>query len=598
MKTSLIFCFFIGLISLSQSIILDFEELKFSSYETRAWRSGMFSPRDAWSHSSPGNGHSYVTFNGSVTLQNIHPANVTGEFSFALVHHSHRDLVGVTVDNELHYCCTKELVKQGLCDETDTLAIKNGTIWKPLIITKKTFGVEMSLALNFTHNIQTSGRYYLFIANCMDYTDADAEEPIVILNGQSVWMNPFGYIAGSLYPFIPFFRWLAIAYSVIIGVWTVASLIKWRELLRIQHYISVVLLLSLLEATTRYFDYSHLNDTGYRSAALVSFSIIFATVKSTVVRMLFLIVSMGYGIVRPTLGADGRRVCFVGGIYFIASLIYNITEYLEYESSEVVTFFVIITILAVAFLDGVFYWWIFYALHRTASQLKIRQQTVKLLVYRRFAAVLLGSVVASVIFSFYQIVHMSSVDEDGSWATDWIFTSYWHVLFFVLLVAVMVFCRPSKNARQYAYSEELNILDDDDEEMVLSGVSWSEVQQRQSAHLSGGEDTFMECAAPQPATDGHTRDILTMLEGGVEREDGAVGERPSPAAASTGPAVPASTRTGSKLREGDAAPSDREMMSELEMWEREQRRLNEEKNKLLASFALNDDEDDLSNKLD
>jgi hypothetical protein len=54
-------------------------------------------------------------------------------------------------------------------------------------------------------------------------------------------------------------------------------------------------------------------------------------------------------------------------------------------------------------------------------------------------------------------------NEDKRWDTLWAFEGMWHVIYFVVLVAIAFLWRPSANATAYAYSEQLNTDPDDDE---------------------------------------------------------------------------------------------------------------------------------------
>ncbi|CAI0552291.1 unnamed protein product [Linum tenue] len=68
-----------------------------------------------------------------------------------------------------------------------------------------------------------------------------------------------------------------------------------------------------------YFEYANFNANGSRPAAITFWAVTFSAVKKTVSRLLLLVVSMGYGVVRPTLGALTLKVLLLGVGYFMAS---------------------------------------------------------------------------------------------------------------------------------------------------------------------------------------------------------------------------------------------------------------------------------------
>lgn len=135
-------------------------------------------------------------------------------------------------------------------------------------------------------------------------------------------------------------------YAVFAFIWLVVSAIQWRELLRIQFWIGGVIVLGMLEAAVFLSEYETLNRTGvsveyaiqvsgysvlFSSRSSVDFFVftvqlaeIVSCLKRTVARMLIIIVSVGFGVVRPRLGPTLHKVVGVGFVYFIISSIEGI----------------------------------------------------------------------------------------------------------------------------------------------------------------------------------------------------------------------------------------------------------------------------------
>lgn len=134
------------------------------------------------------------------------------------------------------------------------------------------------------------------------------------------------------------------------------------------------------------------------------------------------------------------------------------------QISEITVPVRLLFILPVALLDACFYWWIFSGLSRTLSQLSSRRQTAKLLLYKRFSKVLLGSVIVSALWVTYQMIVIMSDEQDERWDLLWVFDAFWYVLYFGILVAIAVLWSPNMNNMQYAYSDELAQEEDDDDD--------------------------------------------------------------------------------------------------------------------------------------
>lgn len=71
-----------------------------------------------------------------------------------------------------------------------------------------------------------------------------------------------------------------------------------QDLLRVQFWISAVLLLSMLEMAVSYGDLEYFNKHGERNRGLLVFAKLLYAGKNTLARIMILVVSMGYGIVK------------------------------------------------------------------------------------------------------------------------------------------------------------------------------------------------------------------------------------------------------------------------------------------------------------
>ena len=67
-------------------------------------------------------------------------------------------------------------------------------------------------------------------------------------------------------------------------------------------------LIPCVGAARRYFDYVNFNATGYRPYVTTLYAVLLGCARKTISRILVLIVSMGYGVVLPYLGAIQHKV--------------------------------------------------------------------------------------------------------------------------------------------------------------------------------------------------------------------------------------------------------------------------------------------------
>lgn len=88
---------------------------------------------------------------------------------------------------------------------------------------------------------------------------------------------------------------------------------------------------------------------------------------------------------------------------------------------------------------------------------------VKLSLYRHFTNTLIFSVIASVIFMLYSIKAHRLAECLTDWKELWVDEAFWHVLFSVLLLVIMVLWRPTNNNQRYAFTPLLDNAEDEDD---------------------------------------------------------------------------------------------------------------------------------------
>src|SRR5699024_6083684 len=104
--------------------------------------------------------------------------------------------------------------------------------------------------------------------------------------------------------------------------------------------------------------------------------------KRTLARMLAVIVSLGFGIVKPRLGSTLHRVVGVGFLYFVLAASEAYLRIMRPKNDQNRDLLVASVPLAV--LDSAICWWIFSALVNTTRTLRLRRNEIKLSLYRHF----------------------------------------------------------------------------------------------------------------------------------------------------------------------------------------------------------------------
>ncbi|XP_039273391.2 transmembrane protein 87A-like [Styela clava] len=290
--------------------------------------------------------------------------------------------------------------------------------------------------------------------------------------------SPKGYLSAHEYPLLTFYMIMCIIYSFYAAAWLVMSACNFRDLLRVQFWIGGVILLGMIEKAVFYSEYHSVNTTGESVIGAAKFAEVVSAMKRALARMLVIIVSLGFGIVKPRLGPMLHRVIGVGVLFFILAVIEALvrTDSLSHDPTSGNLLFAQIPL---AVIDSVICWWIFMSLMQTMKTLRLRRNVVKLSLYRHFSNTIIFCVIASLIMIFYSARYRDECVT--GWQDVWIYDAFWHILFSVILLVIMVLWRPNINNQRYAFSPLIDGEDDDEGEAgepMLGGGATETVKMR------------------------------------------------------------------------------------------------------------------------
>jgi len=432
-------------------------------------RVAMYSPEDAPSKSSPGDGNSFVNFELQFT-RTVTEDTVQGttHISGLLFLSEEGDAVGIMSGYKRHICCSQQIKREGKCSQLGDIILtkpaSNVLIPFSIYFYYNTSGGSINeVTLSQTINIEKSGIYNLFLVPC-----PDSHVGHVKYSGTIAFMNPFGYLPGNLWPNLPFYGVMALLY-IAIGIYWLVLTLKHKSHLKLHNCIAGVIALGVIEMGALYFGDLSYNISGLHYVGSMISGVIISTIKKSLSRVLVLVISMGWDLVKPTLGPDRDRVIFIGVVYTAFYGTLNINELVEgtIVLSIMDFFFVLCT---VAVLESVFYWWIFSSLVKTIQQLTNRKQLIKLEMYKRFFGTL---VVIGIISSILLAIQLYiGVMSDAMWRVWWVWDALWDLPYFAILVTIVMIWRPTQNKYQ-------EVTDDvPDGEVVLQHVGMGETTQR------------------------------------------------------------------------------------------------------------------------
>ena len=173
---------------------------------------------------------------------------------------------------------------------------------------------------------------------------------------------------------------------------------------------------------------------------------------------LLLIVCMGYGVVKPSLGKTMTYIRFLAITHFVFGVIYAVAS-LTITPDDAGPI-VLLVILPLAATLTAFYVWTLNSLNLTMKDLVERKQSVKAMMYKKLWWCILASIM--VIFGFFFLNSFSFAgrsDPDfvpDHWKTRWFILDGWlNLVYFIDITYVAYLWRPTANNRRFAMSDEV-----------------------------------------------------------------------------------------------------------------------------------------------
>ena len=258
-----------------------------------------------------------------------------------------------------------------ICSNFSTSSKEDLTIqYRSNVITSSPQLVEQSLI------VQQEGEQIVVLVYC-----ANQDSSVTNVNGDVTFKNPYGYLSGTSFGYLPFYATLAFLYVVLVIVYLVLLLRHRSELLWLQYVLFGVVSTGLVEVLVWFSMYLDLNFTGKPLCCpLHSFAtaaVVLNVFKRTVSRCLLVSVCLGFGVVRPKLSwRDTLTILLLGILYFGFSTNSDIrlNSSTTPQTDDIST-------MPVTIMDIIFVLWIFHGLTQVEIELTTLRQIAKLKMY-------------------------------------------------------------------------------------------------------------------------------------------------------------------------------------------------------------------------
>ncbi|QUC22140.1 uncharacterized protein UV8b_06381 [Ustilaginoidea virens] len=430
--------------------------------------------------------------------------------------------------------CDEHYVKSGQCNSTDIgeyIIAQNATEKSNALIS--TQAVHLKSAGPVHYSIQKTGFY------CVVTDGFTVENYKAVVE----FRNAYGELSATQIPKLPFYGAMSIVYALMAAYWGFLYYQHRHDILAVQNYITAILVFLVVEMliTWGYYDYeNHGGSTVGSKAFLVVVGILNAA-RNSFSFFLLLIVCMGYGVVKPTLGRTMVHVRLLAASHFIFGLIYAIHNLVV--APESISPLILIIIMPLAATLTAFYVWTLNSLNFTLKDLRERKQHAKEAMYRQlWWSILISIIVVFAFFFFTSFTFASASDPDfvpTHWKTRWFILDGWlHVVYFAEVAFVAYVWRPTAHNRRFAMSDEIAQDDDgnfeigdiglpddwDDDEEAQAGKSHAHPQAAAAAAGAGNAPRAPPKSISRESVDGETifavgEDVDKFSDDGSDEEN-------------------------------------------------------------------------------
>ncbi|XP_038597002.1 transmembrane protein 87A [Tachyglossus aculeatus] len=294
--------------------------------------------------------------------------------------------------------------------------------------------------------------------------------------------GPYEYLSLADYPLMIFFMVMCIVYVLFGVLWLAWSACYWRDLLRIQFWIGAVIFLGMLEKAVFYAEFQNIRYKGEAVQGAMILAELLSAVKRSLARTLVIIVSLGYGIVKPRLGVTLHKVVVAGALYLLFSGMEGVLR----VTGSLYGPLVLVANVALSAIDSCVILWIFISLTQTMKLLKLRRNVVKLSLYRHFTNTLILAVAASIVFIIWTTMKFRLVDCQSDWQELWVDDAIWRLLFSMILFVIMVLWRPSANNQRFAFSPLSEEEEEDEQKEPMLKESFEGMKMRSAKQEPNG----------------------------------------------------------------------------------------------------------------
>ncbi|KAM7456461.1 hypothetical protein BLSTO_02781 [Blastocystis sp. subtype 1] len=372
-------------------------------------------------------------------------------------------------------CCDEKAIRDGKCSTPGTLILHRvkderfsyrnvSFTWRQR---RSLMASGKKMLLNSRYNVKRDGQYYVVVAFCNPATKN------AVLAGQTAALNPHGHLPAGVFGLLDFMRALTAVYTVLMLVWTAKCCQYRRELMSIHVLISAALLLLTLDALAHWAALAAYNADGAATRVGTALTVLLDALTSALLRCLVLVIAVGLGMSRATMGPLFCRVVLLTVLCFAVTLWYGAFPFLFPGSASVWSQ------LPSTAVDTLVYYLFLSWLGDTMDELERRSQTSKLGVFRTLRNASFVAIAALVAYSAAYGYLAAHDMLRALWKVEWLLNEGADSVF-CLFVVMLIMCLWMPNDRSVAYASHLQVATDERHDAEEYAMPEVELQWRRS----------------------------------------------------------------------------------------------------------------------
>lgn len=427
---------------LTSALITKYDPIQINSASIIYQKYYMFDKKSTPASNNIGNGQSFIELNFEVK-KNIPDLHSRGTIEAYIATEEFFNHIGY-VNNGAKIACCDESSYGKQCNHLNHLVVPPGMEQSYVKVEKTMDGNPLNITMHY--DVPVEGKYYMILAMC-DPTTANFN-----ITGNTMVMNPYGHIPARLYGTLPFTRVLLNVYVILVIVWAFRCIRFSNQLMSVHYVISIVLVTFLVDVVVKWRNLNAYNSTGTYVTSITVISLFVSAVTRAIARCLTLMIAMGLGISRASLGKTSIRVVLMGVIYFVFSF-WDAVSSTFATSSDLKLWRIIPTSLV----DSVFYFWILQSLLDTINSLEDQKQTSKLNVFLKLRNIIVAVVVLSTIYNIGFSYMVATKLIESQWKYQWFFNDgIWSLFYCLIIVVIMYLWAPDERSLAYAYHVQVS----------------------------------------------------------------------------------------------------------------------------------------------